>query len=199
MNGRCPRFAQGCQGGYGSAVPHDAAESELAGEVRAKTSGGVIRYRVWPARRRPLRLIIAAVLVLGGTIAVGFLLRNAFWAAIAFLGLSFVSAAFFFPTEVALDGANLVIRQLGTPRSYDLRQFRRIERAQDMVPRVELLPRARLSALDTLQGVVIPLPNDPAMCEGVLFHLGRWVGKTPTGRFVIDVDLVPEDAIDQED
>ena len=199
VDGGFRRFAEPCQGVYGSRVSHDAAESELEGEVRAKTSGGVIRYRVWPARRRPLRLVIAAVIVISGTVAVGFLLRNAFWATIAFLGLSFVSAAFFFPTEVTLDGANLVIRQLGTPRNYDLRHFRRIERAQDMVPRVELLPRARLSPMDTLQGVVIPLPDDPAMCERVLFHVGRWVGKTPTGRFVIDVDLVPEDAIDPED
>lgn len=180
-------------------MPHDAAESQLEGEVRAKTSGGVIRYRVWPARRHPLRLALAAVVVVGGTVAVGFLVRNAFWASIAFVGLSFVSAAFFFPTEVALDGAALVLRQLGTPRSYDLRNFRRIERAQDMVPRVELLPRARLSPMDTLQGVVIPLPDDAAMSERVLFHLGRWVGKTPTGRFVIDVDLVPEDSLESDE
>ena len=180
-------------------MAHDAAESELAGEVRPKTSGGVIRYRVWPAKRNPMRLVIATLVVLGGTVAVGLLLKNAFWAAIAFVGLSFVSAAFFFPTEVALDGAALVIRQLGTPRSYDLRQFRRIERAEDMVPRVELLPRARLSPMDTLHGVVIPLPDDRATAERVLFHLGRWVRKTPTVRFVIDVDLVPEDSLDTDD
>ncbi len=177
----------------------DAAESVLAGEVRAKTSGGVIRYRVWPARRKPVRLVIAAVVVIAGTVLVGWLLEEAFWAIIAFLGLSFVSAAFFFPTEVALDGADLVLRHLGTPRSYDLRQFRRIERARDMVPRVELLSRARLSPMDPLQGVVIPLPDDPATCERVLIHLGRWVGKTPTGRFVIDTDLVPEDSLESED
>lgn len=177
----------------------DAAESVLAGEVRAKTSGGVIRYRVWPARRKPVRLVIAAVVVIAGTVLVGWLLEEAFWAIIAFLGLSFVSAAFFFPTEVALDGAALVLRHLGTPRSYDLRQFRRIERARDMVPRVELLSRARLSPMDPLQGVVIPLPDDPATCERVLIHLGRWVGKTPTGRFVIDTDLVPEDSLESED
>jgi hypothetical protein len=180
-------------------VEHDAAESELSGEVSAKTSGGVIRYRVWPARRHPLRLVVAAVVVVGGTVLMGILLENAFWATIAFLGLSFVSAAFFFPTLVALDGAALVLRQLGTPRSYDLRQFRRIERAQDMVPRVELLPRARLSPIDTLHGVVIPLPDDAETCERVLFHLGHWVGKPPTGRFVIDPDLVPEDSLDPED
>jgi hypothetical protein len=180
-------------------MPRDAAESELAGEVRAKTSGGVIRYRVWPARRNPMRLVVAGVVVVGGTLAVGFLLENGFWAAVAFLGLSFLSAAFFFPTEVALDGAALVIRQLGTPRSYDLRQFRRIERAEDMVPRIELQPRAGLSAMDTLHGVVIPLPDDKAMAERVLFHLRRWVGKTPTGRFNIDADLAPEDSIEPED
>jgi len=33
----------------------------------------------------------------------------------------------------------------------------------------------------------------------VLFHVGRWVGKTPTGRFVIDADLVPEDNLEPED
>lgn len=177
-------------------MQHDAAESELHGEVLAKTSGGVIRYRAWPARRKPIRLVIAGALVIAGTAAVGLLLKNAFWATITFVGLSFVSAAFFFPTEVALDGPALVLRHLGTPRSYDLRHFRRIERAQDMVPRVELLPRARLSPMDTLHGVVIPLPDEKAMAERVLFHLGRWVGKTPTGRFVIDVDHAPEDELD---
>jgi len=178
---------------------HDAIESELVGDVRPQASGGVIRYRVWPARRHPWRLVVAAVVVVGGTVAVGLLLRNAFWATTAFLGLSFISAAFFFPTEVTLDGAALVLRILGTPRSYDLRNFRRIERAQDMVPRVELLPKARLSAMDTLHGVVIPLPDDPPTAERVLLHLARWVGKTPTGRFVIDVDQAPEDDLEPED
>lgn len=179
-------------------MQRDAAESELHGEVRAKTSGGVIRYRVWPARRHPVRLVIAAAIAVGGAVAVGLGLEDGFWATVTFVGLAFVSAAFFFPTEVALDGATLVLRHLGTPRSYDLRHFRRIERAQDMVPRVELLPRARISPMDTLHGVVIPLPDDKAMAEQVLFHLARWVGKTPTGRFVIDVDHAPEDDLEPE-
>ncbi len=32
----------------------EAAEPELAGDVAPGTSGGVIRYRIWPARRHPI-------------------------------------------------------------------------------------------------------------------------------------------------
>lgn len=177
----------------------DAAESELKGEVGMKASGGAIRFRVWPARHHPGRVVVALAVVVGATVAVGFLMANAFWAAIAFVGMAFLSAAFFFPTEVAFDGPMLVIRHLGTPRSYDLRKYRRIERTSEMVPRVEVLSRARLSPMDAVDGVVVPLPDDVALAEGVMTHLRRWVGRTPTGRFKIDIDLAPEDSVEGDD
>jgi hypothetical protein len=180
-------------------VKPSAAHPELSGEVIPMTSGGVIRYRAWPAKRHPVRLVLAIAAVVGGTAVVGYVLQNAFWAAMALIGLSLTAAAFLFPTLVALDGPTLVIRHLGTPRSHDLRTFRRIEASRDMVPRVELLPRARLSPMDTLSGVILPLPDDQAAAERVITHLRRWVGKNPTGRFALDLDHVPEDDLEQTD
>lgn len=163
------------------------------------TSGGVIRYRAWPAKRHPIRLVFAILLVVGGTAAVGYFFANYYWAAMALVGFSLAAAAFLFPTLVSLDGPTLVMRHLGTPRSHDLRSFRRIEASRDAALRVELLPRARLSPMDTLQGVVLPLPDDHASAERVIAHLRRWVGRTPTGRFALDLDHVPEDDIDPQD
>jgi len=140
-----------------------------------------------------MRLLVAAVVVVAATAVTAVALANVFWAVVVFVGLSFLASAFFFPTEVALDGDRLVVRRLGQPQSYELRSFRRIEVARDMVPRVELLHRARLSPMDPLDGIVLPLPDQPAMAEQVLTHLRRWVGRTATGRFKIDIDHAPED------
>ena len=38
-------------------------------------------------------------------------------------------------------------------------------------------------------------PDDPMMADRVLVHLRRWVGRTPTGRFKIDIDHAPEDDV----
>ncbi|MCC6622538.1 MAG: hypothetical protein IT385_14835 [Deltaproteobacteria bacterium] len=173
----------------------DAAQPELAGDVGARVTGGVIRYRSWPAKRHPMRLFVAAVLVVLATAVTAVVLKNVFWASVVFVGLAFLASAFFFPTEVALDGDRLVVRRLGQPRSYELRSFRRIETSGEVLARVELLHRARLSSVDPLDGIVLPLPEQPAMAEQVLAHLRRWVGRTPTGRFKIDVDHAPEDDV----
>ncbi len=134
-------------GGESRREPGDAAGSDLAGDVGAKVTGGVIRYRSWPAKRHPLRLVVAVVAVVGATVAAAIALENVYWAAIVFVGLAFLASAFFFPTEVALDGDRLVIRRLGQPQSYELRQFRRMEVSREMMSRVELLHRARLSPM----------------------------------------------------
>jgi hypothetical protein len=176
----------------------DAAGPELHGEVSPRTTGGVIRYRTWPAKRHPARLVVAVGAVAVGTAGVGTLLGSAFWGAMAFLGLSLLAAAFFFPTLVSLDGPVLVVRQLGTPRSFDLREFRRFEVTRDRVARVELL-RARgvpLASMEALGGLMLPLPEDAGNAERVLTHLNRWVGRTRTGRFVIDVDHAPDDDLE---
>ena len=180
-------------------MKQSAADPELSGEVVPMTSGGVIRYRAWPAKRHPVRLVLAILAVVGGTAVVGYVLANAFWAAMAFIGLSLAAAAFFFPTLVALDGPMLVVRHLGTPRSHDLRTFRRVESSRDMVPRVELLPRTHLSPMDTLRGVIVPLPDDPNAAERVITHLKRWIGRTPTGHFALDLDHAPEDDLEPQD
>lgn len=178
----------------------DAAEARLRGNVAAKFSGGpggVLRYRIWPAKRHRARLAIAVGVVVGGTAVAAYLLANVFFAGVVFLGLTFLALPFFFPTEVALDGTSLVVRQLGTPRSHDLRTFRRLEIFSVGLPRVELMTRARLSPLDPLEGILVPLPDDAATQAQVIAHLRRWVGRPPTGRFELDVDQAPEDSVDE--
>ncbi|MFO0748119.1 MAG: hypothetical protein U1F43_21045 [Myxococcota bacterium] len=177
--------------------PGDAAQPELAGDVAAKTTGGVIRYRIWPARRHPLRLALAVGAVVGLTIISAVVLQNVFWAGVVFVGLAFLASAFFFPTEVALDGDTLVVRRLGQPQSYELRSFRRFAVSDDMLSRVELMRHARISPMDPIDGIVVPLPDSPVMAQRVLDHLKRWVGRTRTGRFALDIDLAPEDARDE--
>lgn len=184
---------------FPSPQPGDAARPELAGDVAAKSSGGVVRYRIWPARRHPLRLVVVVAFVVGATVLAAIVLQNAFWAAVVFVGLAFLASAFFFPTEVALDGDRLVIRRLGQPQSYELRRFRRMIVSEDVLARVELLRHARLSPMDPLDGIVVPLPDHPATSAQVLSHLQRWVGRTPTGRFAIDIDHAPEDELEPDE
>ena len=176
----------------------DAAESKLAGDVSPSTTGGVIRYRIWPARRHPVRLAIALALVVGATVGTVVVFHEFFWAAVVFVGLTVAAAPFFFPTLVGLDGPTLNVRALGTPRVWNLGRFQRLEISQDVLPRVELMTRARLSPVDTLESVVVPLPEDKAVADQVVVHLRRWVGRRPTGRFASDVDHAPEDSLEPD-
>lgn len=158
------------------------------------SAGGVIRYRIWPARRHPLRLAAVTAVVLGATVAAALVFEGLYWALVVALGLTLAAAPFFFPTEVALDGPRLNLRALGTPRVFHLGAFQRLEIGADVLPRVELLTRARLSPVDSLEGVVVPLPEDPAVASAVVAHLRRWVGRRPTGTFALDADDAPEDS-----
>ena len=173
----------------------DAAESRLAGDVSPSTTGGIIRYRIWPAKRHPVRLLVAALLVGGATVAADLVFEGFYWALVVAVALTIVAAPFFFPTEVALDGPRLNLRTFGTPRVFLLGHFQRFEVSQDVLPRVELLTRARLSPVDTLEGVTVPLPEDARVAGEVVAHLRRWVGRRPTGRFVLDADHAPEDDV----
>lgn len=173
----------------------DVAESHLEGDVSPGVAGGVIRYRLWPAKRRPFRAGLAAICVVGLTWLTWWAYASALWAALVFVGLTMAVALFLFPTEVALDGCTLHIKQLGSPRTWDLRQFRRIEVTTGVLPRVELGTRPRLSPMDSVKGVTVPLPDEEIMSREVLVHLRRWVGRTATGRFEIDSDHVPEDTV----
>ncbi len=183
-------------GGPTVADVKDAAESQLSGEVSPRTSGGVIRYRLWPAKRHPFRTLFAAGLVVAATVATWMSFTSWMWAAIVLLGLTLGTAVFLFPTEVALDGAALHVRQLGTPRIYDLREFVRLEVLGDLLPRVELCWRPGISPVDKVSSVTVPLPADRAMADKVLVHLRKWVARRQTGRFEIDVDHAPEDTVD---
>jgi len=169
--------------------------SEVESETRATFGAGAVRYRVWPARRQPWRLAVAGGLALAAAIAVAFAWHNAWWAAIAGLGILGAASPFFFPTEIALDGARLILRQLGTPREYDLRSFSRVEVVADMVTRAELCFGNPNSPLDAVQTVGVPLPTEPRAREGVLAHLRRWVGRRATGQFAFDDDHAPDDEV----
>jgi len=177
---------------------NDAAESKLDGDVSPSTTGGVIRYKIWPARRHPVRLVVAVAIVVGATVATVIVFGEFFWALVVAIGLTVAAAPFFFPTLVGLDGPTLNVRALGTPRVWNLGRFQRIEISQDVLSRVELLTRARLSPVDTLESVVIPLPEDKAVADQVVVHLRRWVGRRPTGRFGMDADHAPEDSLESE-
>lgn len=176
---------------------HDAAESRLQGDVAAKTTGGVIRYRVWPARRHRARLLLVLAVIVAATIGAATVFSSLYWALIVLVGLTAAATPFFFPTEVGLDGGRLNLRALGTPRVWDLREFRRLEVSDDVLKRVELLPRSLVAPMDRVQSVTVPLPDDEAVAELVLEHLRRWVGRRPTGTFRVDVDHAPEDWLDE--
>ena len=74
---------------------HDAAESQLQGDVAAKTTGGVIRYRVWPARRHPTRLVLVGAVIVAATIGAATVFSSLYWAVIVFVGLTAAAAPFF--------------------------------------------------------------------------------------------------------
>lgn len=169
--------------------------AEVESEGSAVFGAGAIRYRVWPARRHPWRLAIALMLVIGVAVGVALAWRNGWWAAIAALGVSGAAVAYFFPTEVALDGARLVVRQLGTPRQYDLRSFRRVEVVVDVVARAELGATGPNSPLDAVQAVAVPLPVEKQAQERVVAHMRRWVGRRATGQFAFDDDHAPDDDV----
>jgi hypothetical protein len=166
---------------------------EVNSEARTAFGAGVIRYRTWPARRHPWRLVAVAVVAVGVATAVALAWGNAWWALIAGLGLVGATAPFFFPTEVAIDGARLSVRQLGMPREYDLRQFRRVEVVTDVVTRAELSTGALHSPLEAVHAMGLPLPHAAHERDQVVTHLRRWVGRRPTGQFRLDDDHAPED------
>ena len=166
---------------------------DVDNEARAAFGAGVIRYRVWPARRHPWRLVAVAVVAIAVATAVALAWGNAWWALIAGMGLVGATVPFFFPTEVAIDGARLSVRQLGMPREYDLRRFRRVEVVSDVVTRAELSSGELHSPLGAVHAMGLPLPHATVERDQVVTHLRRWVGRRPTGQFRLDDDHVPED------
>lgn len=166
----------------------DAAEAELGGIVEPAHSGGLIRYRVWPARRHPVRAVWV-VLVCAGVTAGAAWVSGLFWSVFVLIGMVVGAGLFFFPTEVSLDSHTLHVRALGIPRTWDLRHFRRFEVSGASLPRVELIKR---SGFDVLENLNFPVP---AAHESILEHLRRWVGRAATGTFELDDDLVPEDSL----
>ncbi len=120
---------------------------------------GVVRYRVWPARVHLGRTL--ALLALGvGLVAVGGgLLGGGGWFAVLGVAVTGALAAFLFPTEVVVDGGQLVVRQFGIPRSYGLSEFIRLEVVSDVVARVELSRETDGAPLAAVRTVALPLPE----------------------------------------
>jgi hypothetical protein len=169
-------------------ITQDPAQADLEGVVEPAISGGLIRYRVWPARRHVGRLLLVAGTCVGVTAAVA-LVADTFWAVFVLIGVVLGAGVFFFPTEVALDSYTLHVRSFGTPRTWDLRHFRRFEVSGQPFSRVELITR---TGFDLLDNVTFPVPPSH---EAILDHLRAWVGRTPTGTFELDDDMVPEDTL----
>lgn len=162
-------------------------------------TGGVIRYRLWPMKRRLLRSTLAIALVVVATSATWFSLASVLWSALVLVGLTLMVAVLLFPTEVTLDGPSLHLRHVGQTRTLDLRRFRRIERGRRALPRVELRAGGAFDPNPAIGPVRVPLPAEEAAAEEVMEHLRRWVGRQPTGRFEFDADLAPEDTAIEED
>ena len=139
--------------------------------------GGALRYRIWPARLHPLRT--TAALLVGGAVA-GFgarLLGGGGWYAVLGLGVVGALAALLFPTEVVVDGAQLVVRQLGTPRSYVLSDFARLEVVSDVVARAELSREGEGDPLEAARTLPLPLPEEPAARARLLALLEAGLGR----------------------
>jgi len=173
----------------------DAAESNLEGDVSPRTAHGSIRYRIWPARRHPIRALLFTALLVGATTWAWLAFETLLWPLVVFAGLTATGAIFFFPTLVALDGPTLNVRQFGLPRAWDLRDFKRMERSREILPRVELSVASGRGPMDRARGVTIPLPADEAVAERVTLHLQRWVSRRRSGVFELDADMVPEDHV----
>ena len=177
----------------------EAAEPLMEGDVSPGTSGGVIRYRLWPVKRHPVRTTLLGLGIVPCVGAAWFLTHSFFWAGIMAIGYLTSIAVGFFPTEVTLDGHTLHIRQIFFLRTWDLRRFRRLNIDTSLVPRVELSRTTGLNPLDRARAVLLPLPSEALDSELVVDHLRRWVGRQITGKFEVDIDHAPEDNVEERE
>jgi hypothetical protein len=171
----------------------EAAVGDLAGHVEPAVTGGVIRYRLWPAKRYPGRVALVGLVILALAWTTWIQLGSLLWVTVVLVGTFTGAAILFVPTEVMLDGHQLNMRVMTLPRTWDLRRFRRLEMAGGVVPRVDLTGRGGRKMIDRMRVVQLPLPSAAEDAERVLSHLRRWVGTTPTGKFEVDRDHAPED------
>ncbi len=169
----------------------DAAESELRGEVAFKFTGGVVRYRSWPALRRPVLAIFLVLMIVGTGVVGHVVLESLLHGVFIMIGFTAIAAPFFFPTLVALDGPALHIRHLGMPRSWDLRELQQMTVMEEVVSRVELGRAGGVHPADSIQGVTIPLPRQPAARAKVLEHIRHFVGHPDESSREFGVDLTP--------
>ena len=182
-------------GDQGRDMSTDAAQPFLEGAVRPESSGGVIRYRLWPLKRHPLRSTLLVLVVIATVWGAWMVTQDWLWAGIAAVGCISGIGVGLFPTEVSLDSYRLNVRHAVFMRTWDLRRFRRMEVDTSVVPRVEFTRRARLNPIDRVRSVVLPLPSDELDAQLVVDHLRQFVGRQITGQFELDADLAPEDNV----
>jgi len=171
------------------------AIGDLEGHMRPATTGGVIRYRLWPIKRRPARTILVALVIVALSWATWYQLGSLLWAAVVFIGTTAGAGMLFVPTEIMLDGYHLNMRAMNLARTWDLRRFRRLEVNGGVLPRIDLTGRLKRKLFDRMRVVQLPLPSNAEDAELVLAHVRRWVGRTPTGKFELDRDHAPEDNV----
>lgn len=166
--------------------------TEAVGSLR---SGGVIRYRVWPAKRHPVAAILVAILTIGATVLTVEQTDSYLLASYVFVGLVLTAGLFFFPNHVAFDSYMLHRRAYGIPRTWDLRSFRRMEVSRGPLPHLELLTHDASPLMAQVRSVIVALPPRTEDAERVVEHARSWLGKRPTGQFELDDDHAPEDAV----
>jgi hypothetical protein len=120
-------------------------------------------------------LAAVAVVVFGAR-----LLGGGGWFAVLAVAVVGALAALLFPTEVIVDGGQLVVRQLGTPRSYALSEFVRLEVVSDVVARVELSRDADGAPLASARTVALPLPEEASARARLLALLSAGLSRRPT-------------------
>ena len=171
------------------------AIGDLEGHMRPSITGGVIRYRLWPVKRRPLRTLLVALVIAALCWATWYQLSSVLWATVVLVGTTAGAGMLFVPTEVMLDGYHLNMRAMNLARTWDLRRFRKLEVNGGVLPRVDLTGRLKRKMFDRIRVVQLPLPSNVEDAELVLAHVRRWVGRSPTGKFEIDRDHAPEDNV----
>ncbi len=123
-----------------------------------------------------MSLAASGVVVVGARLLGG----GGWFAVLAVAGVGAL-AALLFPTEVLVDGGQLVVRQLGTPRSYALSEFVRLEVVSDVIARVELSRETDGGPLASARTLALPLPDEASTRARLLALLSAGLAEPGAG------------------
>lgn len=105
-----------------------ARENESVPQVSpAPAPEETLAWTSWPARERPRRAALLALLIAGIAALVGWSFHDALWGALAALMLGFSVARFFAPTRYRFDAEGIEVSFMGLPRRRGWVEFRRFE------------------------------------------------------------------------